>query len=390
MARREITSEGKDVGEAITKGLHELGRRRDQVEVSVVQEEKPGFLGIGSKPAIVKIIEKKWDSENSTPMKVRPLNKKFKAGKGKKKVIRKPSRLTKAPKEPKENEPQKLPSLEIQNAVIPENLKEPMSVAKESLIKIIEGIGAKTENVNVWWDQKQERMLITFDCDSPALIIGKEGHTLEAIQYLITLMVSRYFDNPISVICDTQNYWRKLEDKVNDEIERAVKMLMRTKKTYRFRPMSAQRRRYIHRYLVDRKEICTASEGEGKWRKVVLKLQTTQVVSPVSDNMGNVVNTNPQESITSQINQAVSYGQDTQEALRKMQEEQAKAAMAAEQAEVAAQTEAATQAKQEQAAQTVAPVEEPAAQTPAEVPAQEEAAQQPAQTTEQSNATEQK
>ncbi|MBR4508668.1 MAG: Jag N-terminal domain-containing protein [Elusimicrobiaceae bacterium] len=365
MARREITAEGKDVGEAITKGLHELGRRRDQVEVTVMQEEKPGFLGIGSKPAIVKIIEKKWDSENSTPMKPRSLKKNFKGGKGKKKVIRKPTRLTKAPKEPKENEPQKLPSLEIQNAVIPENLKEPMSVAKESLIKIIEGIGAKTENVNVWWDQKQERMLVTFDCDSPALIIGKEGHTLEAIQYVITLMVSRYFDNPISVICDTQNYWRKLEDKVNDEIERAVKMLMRTKKTYRFRPMSAQRRRYIHRYLVDRTDISTASEGEGKWRKVVLRLQTTQTMP--ADNNTPVVNTNPQESITSQINQAVSYGQDTQEALRKMQEEQAKAAMAQEQAEVAAQTQA-----------EVAPV-----QTPATNEVKAEVAQQPATTTEQ-------
>ena len=330
MARREITAEGKDVGEAITKGLHELGRRRDQVEVTVVQEEKPGFLGIGSKPAVVKIIEKKWDSENSTPMKPRSLKRNFKSGKGKKKIIRKPSRLTKAPKEPKENEPQKLPSLEIQNAVIPENLKEPMSVAKESLIKILEGIGVKSENVNVWWDQKQERMLITFDCDSPAIIIGKEGHTLEAIQYIITLIVSRYFDNPISVICDTQNYWRKLEDKVNDEIERAVKMLMRTKKTYRFRPMSAQRRRYIHRYLVDRKEISTASEGEGKWRKVVLRLQT----ATVNQNTNTTPNTTTlQESINTQLNQAVSYGQDTQEALRKMQEEQAKAAMAEEQAE---------------------------------------------------------
>ena len=120
-------------------------------------------------------------------------------------------------------------------------------------------------------------------------------------------------------------------------------MLMRTKKTYRFRPMSAQRRRYIHRYLVDRTDISTASEGEGKWRKVVLRLQTTQTMP--ADNNAPVVNTNPQESITSQINQAVSYGQDTQEALRKMQEEQAKAAMAQEQAEVAQQPATTTEQK---------------------------------------------
>lgn len=385
MARREIKAEGKDVGEAITKGLHELGRRRDQVEVTVLQEEKPGFLGIGSKPAIVKIIEKKWDSENSTPMKIRPLKKNLKGAKNKKKVIRKPTRLTKAPKEPKENEPQKLPSLEIQNAVIPENLKEPMKVAKESLIKILEGIGVKAENVNIWWDQKQERMLLTFDCDSPAIVIGKEGHTLESIQYIITLIVSRYFDNPISVICDTQNYWRKLEDKVNEEIERAVKMLMRTKKTYRFRPMSAQRRRYIHRYLVDRTDISTASEGEGKWRKVVLKLQS----ATVNQNTNIAANITPQESLNTQINQALSYGQDTQEALRKMQEEQAKAAMAAEHAE-AQNTEAQNAAPAEATPAEVTPVQtaeqtpvQTATETVSEQAAQAETNATPAATTEQ-------
>ena len=372
MARREIKAEGKDVGEAITKGLHELGRRRDQVEVTVLQEEKPGFLGLGSKPAIVKIIEKKWDSENSTPMK-RPLKKNLKGNKMKKKTVHKPVRLTKAPKEPKENEPQKLPSEEIQNAVIPENLKEPMNTAKETLIKILEGIGAKAENVNVWWDQKQERMLITFDCDSPALIIGKEGHTLEAIQYIITLIVSRYFDNPISVICDTQNYWRKLEDKVNEEIERAVKMLMRTKKTYRFRPMSAQRRRYIHRYLADRTDLSTVSEGEGKWRKVVLKLQTAAA---------NNTQTNPQTSINTQINQAVSYGQDTQEALRKMQEEQAKAAMEAEKQAQDAQVEIAAQTE------TVVPAEITPAQTAEQTPLVANEVQAPEETV--SATTEQK
>ena len=380
MARREIKAEGKDVGEAITKGLHELGRRRDQVEVTVLQEEKPGFLGIGSKPAIVKIIEKKWDSENSTPMKIRPLKKNLKGAKNKKKVIRKPTRLTKAPKEPKENEPQKLPSLEIQNAVIPENLKEPMKVAKESLIKILEGIGVKAENVNIWWDQKQERMLLTFDCDSPAIVIGKEGHTLESIQYIITLIVSRYFDNPISVICDTQNYWRKLEDKVNEEIERAVKMLMRTKKTYRFRPMSAQRRRYIHRYLVDRTDISTASEGEGKWRKVVLKLQS----ATVNQNTNTAANITPQESLNTQINQALSYGQDTQEALRKMQEEQAKAAMAAEHAE--AQNAAPTEATPAEVAPVQTAEQTPvqtATETVSEQAAQAETNATPAATTEQ-------
>ncbi len=287
MPRREIKSEGKDVAAAIIRGLNELGRRRDQVEVTVVQEEKAGFLGIGGKPAIVHIIEKKWDSEHSTPIKPRAprassssSSSSFKTrggGRKRRDEGRRGSSRTKIdrePKAPKENEAQKLPSLEIQNTVIPENLKQPMALAKECLQTMLAGIGTKPENLNVWWDDKQQRILLTFDCDHPAIVIGKEGKTLESIQYLITLMVSRGFDNPISVMADTQNYWRKLEDKINSEIDKAVSMLKRTKRTYRFRPMSAQMRRYIHRYLVADTSISTASEGEGKWRKVVLKLQT--------------------------------------------------------------------------------------------------------------------
>lgn len=296
MPRREIKSEGKDVAAAIIRGLNELGRRRDQVEVTVVQEEKAGFLGIGGKPAIVHIIEKKWDSEHSTPIKPRSprasssssSSSSFKTrGGGRKRRDgrdegRRGSSRTKIdrePKAPKENEAQKLPSLEIQNTVIPENLKQPMALAKECLQTMLAGIGTKPENLNVWWDDKQQRILLTFDCDHPAIVIGKEGKTLESIQYLITLMVSRGFDNPISVMADTQNYWRKLEDKINSEIDKAVSMLKRTKRTYRFRPMSAQMRRYIHRYLVADTSISTASEGEGKWRKVVLKLQTNTVAN---------------------------------------------------------------------------------------------------------------
>ncbi len=288
MARREIQSEGKDVATAIIRGLNELGRRRDQVEVTVIQEEKSGFLGIGGRPAIVRIIEKKWDSEHSTPMKPRSASKEssFGGGKGRGgrkggKDFKKGGRKSRAErvKTPKENEPQKLPSAEIQNAIVPEDMKPALQIAKETLGKMLSSMGVQAENLNVWWDGKQQRILLTFDCDHPAIVIGKEGKTLESIQYIITLVVSRRFNTPISVMADTQNYWRKLEDKINNEIDKALSMVKRTKRVYRFRPMSAQMRRYIHRFLADNLEITTISEGEGKWRKVVIKPEARQAPS---------------------------------------------------------------------------------------------------------------
>lgn len=237
MSRREIQSEGKDVATAIIRGLNELGRRRDQVEVTVIQEEKSGFLGIGGRPAIVRIIEKKWDSEHSTPMKPRSAVKASSSGKGRGgrkggKDFKKGGRKAKAEriKTPKENEPQKLPSAEIQNAVVPEDMKPALQCAKETLDTMISSMGVKAENLNVWWDDKQQRILLTFDCDHPAIVIGKEGKTLESMQYIVTLVVSRRFNTPISVMADTQNYWRKLEDKINNEIGKALSMVKRTKR----------------------------------------------------------------------------------------------------------------------------------------------------------------
>ena len=276
MARRQVISTGKDIASAIIRGLNELGRRRDQVDVTVLQKPSKGFLGIGAKKARVQIVEKAWDSEHSTPMRTgirkRSMNRN---GNQKNNRNRRPRHLVEKSvtlREPKANEEQKLPSAEIQNAVIPDNLKQPLEDAKNALKGILGKMNIDVRNLNAWWDAKQERILLTFDCDSPALVIGKEAKTLQSIQYLITLMVSRSFSTPISVVADTQNYWNKLEEKLNKDISYALGAIRRNKRPYRFRPMSAQLRRYIHHFLAEEQDIITVSEGEGKWRKVVLKL----------------------------------------------------------------------------------------------------------------------
>lgn len=293
----KIKVQAKEVSEAIAKGLKELGLRRDQVEVTVLETPKKGFLGIGSRPAVVELRQKRWTSANlDSQIYMDVPKKRFSAPKsergsrggrggrkergesarGGKRGGRRSERVTAEAREireklPKANEPQMLPCEAIRNAVIPENLKAPMREAKEYLEKVLTHMGVKVENLNVWWDEKQQRILLTFDCDHPAIVIGKEGKTLEAIQYLSTLALSRHFDKPISVITDTQNYWRKAEDKIDAEIEKGVDMIKRGHSVFRFRPMSAQLRRYIHRAVENNEFVATASEGEGKWRKVTLR-----------------------------------------------------------------------------------------------------------------------
>ena len=279
----KVKIEAKEVSEAINKGLKKLGLRRDQVEVTILQHPKKGFLGIGAKSAVVELRAKRWSSADIDAQIYMDVPKRSggrgrggrKGGRGRQGSRRRSDdldiRIPRAEKAPKANEPQLLPCDEIRNAVIPENLKAPMQEAKEYLEQVLTHMGVKVENLNVWWDEKQQRILLTFDCDHPAIVIGKEGKTLEAIQYLSTLALSRHFDTPISVITDTQNYWRKAEDKLNAEIEKGISLIKSGHSVFRFRPMSSQLRRYIHRALEGNEYVTTASEGEGKWRKVTFR-----------------------------------------------------------------------------------------------------------------------
>ncbi len=277
----KVKVQGKTVSEAITKGLKELRLRRDQVEVAVLEHPRKGFLGIGSKPALVEVRKKHWVSDNldsevymDVPTKHRGGNRRGGRGRfGNRRRTRRDGAEMRAPRvrTPKENEPQLLPNETIVNAIVPESIKAPLQEAKDYMNNVLTHMGVKVENLNSWWDEKQQRILVTFDCDKPAIVIGKEGKTLEALQYLCTLVVTRKFNKTISVVADTQNYWRKAEDKINAEIERAVDMMKHGASVFRFRPMSSQLRRYIHRAVEGNEYVQTASEGEGKWRKVTFR-----------------------------------------------------------------------------------------------------------------------
>lgn len=335
----KVKVQAKDVSSAIAQGLKDLGLRRDQVEVTVLEHPKKGFLGFGSKPAVVEIRQKRWSAAELDAQIYMDVPRKKRSGahgrtnnkrrnheafnEDRRDNRRRGRKFDRAPrfeareKAPKANEAQLLPCERIQNAVIPEALKAPMQEAKQYLNDILTHMGVKAENLNVWWDEQQQRILLTFDCDHPAIVIGKEGKTLESIQYLCTLALSRHFDKPISVITDTQNYWRKTEDKINAEIARGVAAVEGGMTVYRFRPMSAQLRRYIHRALEGHATVETASEGEGKWRKVTLRAKKTDGTAQTQTPAAETVAAPAQETVaapeTAQVAETPSAAETAQE-----------------------------------------------------------------------------
>ncbi|HHX22728.1 MAG: RNA-binding cell elongation regulator Jag/EloR [Tepidanaerobacteraceae bacterium] len=105
------------------------------------------------------------------------------------------------------------------------------------------------------------------------ILIGKRGSTLDALQYLTSLVTNKDSDDYTRVLLDTENYREKREK----TLERlALKMASKVKDTRRsvtLEPMYPNERRIIHTTLQDDLEVKTKSVGEEPFRKVVISLK---------------------------------------------------------------------------------------------------------------------
>jgi len=106
--------------------------------------------------------------------------------------------------------------------------------------------------------------------DDAAILIGKRGQTLEAIQYLIEKIVNRNHKNRIRVKVDIEGY---LENRRNSLRQLAVRMAKKAKRTGKpesVGQMNAHDRRIVHLALKNDNDIRTQSMGEGFYRKLVI------------------------------------------------------------------------------------------------------------------------
>ncbi|NLO91798.1 MAG: KH domain-containing protein, partial [Elusimicrobia bacterium] len=170
---------------------------------------------------------------------------------------------------------QPLPKQQLQ--AVPETSAQVAADSRAALEQLLNLLGVKFENMEAGWDPVQERLVLRFDSDSPALLIGKDGQTIEALQYVVTLMAARKHDIGFAIQVETGSYWTRLETRLHTQIARGVDMVKSTSRSFRMSPMSSMQRRFVHRVLSSNPDVETCSEGEGKWRKIVLRPRKTPI-----------------------------------------------------------------------------------------------------------------
>lgn len=123
------------------------------------------------------------------------------------------------------------------------------------------------------YEGDEGELILDITGDDLAVLIGRHGRTLESLQFLISVIISRTIGFRYPIVVDVEGYKSRQRQKLEDIAESAAHRAVSQDKEIRLRPMTPYERRIIHITLRDNPDVETHSEGEGRGRRVVITPQ---------------------------------------------------------------------------------------------------------------------
>lgn len=255
---------GTDVDAAVKLALDDLKLTIDEVDVTVLEQPSRGFFGIGSKLALVRVEKKKApEVELKEPEhKEEHVSKKTEKAQTQKTVA--PKKEVK--KEEIKNTKETKIIEEIEENLVPCEDHEALRFLRE----VTKEMGL---NLDIDAKQGEETLYLNIQGKDSGTIIGKRGQTLDAIQYLTSLVVNKGSEDYVRVVVDAENYRAKREKTLEALAYRLANKVMKTKRSVKLEPMNPYERKVIHAALHDHPKVMTRSEGQDPYRRVVIELK---------------------------------------------------------------------------------------------------------------------
>lgn len=243
---------GRTVEEAIERGLRELGKRRDQVDVEVLERGKPAnMLGLGGEDARVLLSYEESDVEEAQP------------SVDEREVPRRPASPRAATEEEEEGAPAYAEELPIGAAVVTD-LLEVMGIEAEVVIESIPG-----------------REGIEVQGDDLGVLIGRGGENLVALQQVVSAITSKRVGRTVHVPLDIEGYRRRREEQLKEVAARVAERVRATGQAVTLEPMLAYERRIVHLAVQGTPGLRTESVGLEPNRRVVISSTAPGARGPV-------------------------------------------------------------------------------------------------------------
>jgi len=213
--------EGKTTDEAIQKACKELGLAEDQLEVDVISFGSSGIFGlVGVKKAKIRVKVK-----DSLPQEDRT------------------------------------PSTGL------ETTEGAARFAKEVLEKIVSHV---VDNFDILVEENRDDVLLNIKGEKSAILIGKHGQTLDALQYIVQKIINRKSEKKLRITVDIEGYREKRKASLTHLAIRLGEKVKRTGKPVTISPMNAHDRRIIHIALKNDNMLRTRSGGNGSLKKLII------------------------------------------------------------------------------------------------------------------------
>ncbi len=273
-----VEASGKSIEDAILQALVRLGRNRDEVDITVLQEPSRGQRGIGAREARVRVYLK----QGRAPLAEEgyPTGEPF-AEEDDELYYDQPdveAYEDEAYAGPETFEPASLP-LEALQELLPEDASIE-EFAEEALRAILGHMGIRasievSEPINEE-EAEEEPLTLNIHSEDPetvSLLIGRRGETLASIQLLVNLIVSKQTGNRERIIIDAERYRERREQNLRSMAARVADQVRRSGHPIMLEAMPPNERRIIHMVLAETSDIATESTGEGDQRRVVVSLK---------------------------------------------------------------------------------------------------------------------
>jgi len=241
-----------NVDEAIAQGLAELGLDKAAVDVEVLDEGSRGLLGIGGRQARVRLTLKQTQTEPAAGQPEKP------------EKLEKPS-VTPEPKSIEGAE-----ATEADFSVLDDNL---LFVSRQTVAELLEKmkVPARIEVRYGEPDEEGQRpILVDIHGDDLGVLIGRRAEILNAMQYIVNLIVSKQVDHWVQVVVDVEGYRARRERQLRQLANRMADQAIKTGRRQVLEPMPASERRLVHLELRDHPSVTTQSIGEEPARKVTI------------------------------------------------------------------------------------------------------------------------
>lgn len=261
--KKEFT--GKNVQQAIEKGLKELGKGQEDVDIKII--EQGGFF----KKAKVELIYEEDVNEEQTKIENEEITKENKKIKNEKPLKEKKTKCNCDEKcncnEDCKCEENKCSCNEKCECHNNEQNEEIVKAGTQFLLGLFKSMNIVNEVSTV---ETERGICFVINGDNVNELIGYRGETLNSLQFLLSVVIKNKTGINTHVLLDIENYKARRESTLIALAERLANKAIKTHKPVRLEPMTAYERRIIHTALQGNDNIITKSEGNEPNRRLFI------------------------------------------------------------------------------------------------------------------------